>query len=75
MSHPFTVSHRRSAQNVAWKIAAGSWLVAGCLGAVASLTMSACEADGVTPNCPLDGGDCLTPPGDAYPVGSDAGAD
>ncbi len=33
-----------------------------------------CETDGVTPNCPADGGDCVTPPGDAFPF-PDSGTD
>jgi len=35
---------------------------------------SSCDIDGVTPNCSADGGECLTPPGDAYPA-PDAGTD
>jgi hypothetical protein len=35
---------------------------------------SACDIDGVTPNCSADGGECLTPAGDAYPA-PDGGTD
>jgi hypothetical protein len=35
---------------------------------------ASCDIDGVTPNCSADGGDCVTPPGDAYPA-PDAGTD
>jgi hypothetical protein len=35
---------------------------------------ASCDIDGVTPNCPADGGDCVTAPGDAYPA-PDAGTD
>ena len=35
---------------------------------------ASCDIDGVTPNCSADGGDCITPPGDAYPA-PDAGTD
>jgi hypothetical protein len=41
--------------------------------AVASLG-SACDIDGVTPNCSADGGECITPAGDAYPA-PDSGTD
>jgi hypothetical protein len=41
---------------------------AGLLWAMTTLG-AACESDGVTPNCSPDGGDCVTPPGDAYPSG------
>ena len=27
--------------------------------------LGACDTEGVTPNCPEDGGDCVTPPGDS----------
>jgi hypothetical protein len=35
---------------------------------------ASCDIDGVTPNCSADGGDCITPPGDAYP-NPDGGAE
>ena len=38
-----------------------------------AIWVAACESDGVTPNCPPDGGDCLTPPGDANPPTPDGG--
>ncbi len=38
----------------------------GLLLALAAFGAS-CDVDGVTPNCSADGGDCVTPPGDAYP--------
>ena len=46
---------------------------AGILLGLAFLGAS-CDIDGVTPNCSADGGDCITPPGDAYPA-PDAGTD
>ena len=46
---------------------------AAMLLALATLGAS-CDIDGVTPNCSADGGDCVTPPGDAYPI-PDAGTD
>lgn len=38
-----------------------------------ALWILSCDSDGVTPNCPPDGGDCITPPGDANPNTSDGG--
>ncbi len=56
-----------SLSRVLWALsAAGLLLGTAALGA-------ACDIDGVTPNCSADGGDCLTGPGDAYPV-PDAGS-
>jgi len=50
-------------------------VLAGCFLLAIALGSSGCDIDGVTPNCPADGGDCLTPPGDANPVTPDAGTD
>jgi hypothetical protein len=75
MNRSFAKSGRRALRSSAWQIVASGWVVAGALAALGLAGMSACEADGVTPDCPLDGGTCLTPPGDAYPVNSDAGTD
>jgi hypothetical protein len=36
--------------------------IAIVLGAVLGTIAEACSSDGATPNCPPDGGDCLTPP-------------
>jgi hypothetical protein len=47
--------------------------VAGLLFGLAAFGTS-CDIDGVTPNCSADGSDCVTPPGDAYPV-PDAGTE
>src|SRR5262249_17513241 len=42
---------------------------------LASAAFSAsCDIHGVTPNCSADGGDCVTPAGDAYPS-PDAGTE
>ena len=48
---------------------------AGCFLLAIALWSGGCDSDGVTPNCPPAGGDCLTPPGDANPTTPDAGTD
>jgi hypothetical protein len=50
-------------------------VLAGCFLVAIVLGSGGCDIDGVTPNCPPDGGDCLTAPGDANPVTTDAGTD
>jgi hypothetical protein len=45
---------------VLWTFPAGGLLLL-------AIWAGGCETDGVTPVCSPDGGDCVTPPGDAYP--------
>jgi hypothetical protein len=52
-----------------------AWMPAGLLVFALTACLSSCESEGVTPNCPPDGGNCLTAPGDAYPLPPDAGTD
>ncbi len=42
-----------------------AWLVATSLFAAGALLIAACDVEGITPNCPGEGGDCVTPPGDS----------
>jgi hypothetical protein len=50
-------------------LARGFWAVSA-VGLILGLAFvgASCDIDGVTPNCSSDGGDCVTPPGDAYPA-------
>jgi hypothetical protein len=38
-----------------------AWALPFALGSL--LALARCDSDGVTPVCPADGGDCVTPPG------------
>jgi hypothetical protein len=56
-------------------LAKSLWALVAVFGVfAAAFAGSACDIDGVTPNCSADGGECVTPAGDAYPA-PDAGTD
>lgn len=51
-------------------------LIAVSIAAASAMLADACTSDGTTPNCPPDGGDCLTPLTPPSPTSpSDAGPD
>ncbi|HEX9297932.1 MAG TPA: hypothetical protein VF881_18960 [Polyangiaceae bacterium] len=42
-----------------------AWLTGACCLMAGGFLFAACDVEGITPNCPGEGGDCVTPPGDS----------
>jgi hypothetical protein len=42
-----------------------AWLIGACGCVAAACLIGACDVEGFTPNCPGEGGDCITPAGDS----------